>query len=84
MFGLSPWELLIVFMAILLLFGARRLPEIGSSLGKGIREFKDSIKDVEGEVRREITGGPESTQSAAPQEKEPARPAQPASPGSEG
>ena len=39
MFGLSPWELLIVFLAILLLFGARRLPEIGSSLGKGIREF---------------------------------------------
>jgi len=61
MFGLSPWELLIVFLAILLLFGAKRLPEIGSSLGKGIREFKDSIKDVEGEVRREITGPPEST-----------------------
>ena len=38
MFGLSPWELLIVFLAILLLFGAKRLPEIGSSLGKGIRE----------------------------------------------
>lgn len=56
MFGLSPWELLIVFLAILLLFGARRLPEIGSSLGKGIREFKDSIREVEGDVRREITG----------------------------
>ncbi|MCG8469922.1 MAG: twin-arginine translocase TatA/TatE family subunit [Gemmatimonadetes bacterium] len=56
MFGLSPWELLIVFLAILLLFGAKRLPEIGSSLGKGIREFKTSIKDVEGEMRAEITG----------------------------
>ena len=33
MLGLSPWELLLVFLAILLLFGAKRLPEIGSSLG---------------------------------------------------
>jgi len=49
-----------LFLVILLLFGAKRLPEIGSSLGKGIREFKDSIKDVEGEVRREITGPPEN------------------------
>jgi len=77
MFGLSPWELLIVFLAILLLFGARRLPEIGSSLGKGIREFKDSIKDVEGEVRREITGAPtSSTPEPAQAEKEPVETAQ--------
>ena len=79
MFGLSPWELLIVFLAILLLFGARRLPEIGSSLGKGIREFKDSIKDVEGEVRREITATPEASAPAQPAEKEPVQ----AQPGSE-
>ena len=77
MFGLSPWELLIVFLAILLLFGARRLPEIGSSLGKGIREFRDSIKDVEGEVRREITATPETAAPAATPEKEPAQSAQP-------
>ena len=56
MFGLSPWELLLVFLAILLLFGAKRLPEIGGSLGKGIREFKGSIKEVEGDVRTEIAG----------------------------
>jgi sec-independent protein translocase protein TatA len=70
MFGLSPWELLIVFLAILLLFGARRLPEIGSSLGKGIREFKESIKDVEGDIRGEITGSSDqpSTQQQAPRE----------------
>jgi len=80
MFGLSPWELLIVFLAILLLFGARRLPEIGSSLGKGIREFRDSIKDVEGEVRREITATPETAAPAPPAatpEKEPVQSAKP-------
>ncbi len=72
MFGLSPWELLIVFMVILLLFGARRLPEIGSSLGKGIREFKDSIKEVEGEVKGEIGAPP--TSAPPPKQEENAAP----------
>lgn len=72
MFGLSPWELLIVFLAILLLFGARRLPEIGSSLGKGIREFKTSIKDVEAEVRGEITGDAQAGTSQEQPQSQPA------------
>jgi sec-independent protein translocase protein TatA len=64
MFGLSAWELLIVFLAILLLFGAKRLPEIGSSLGKGIREFKGSIREIEDETRSEIQGSGEADRSA--------------------
>lgn len=44
------WEIILVFMVVLLLFGAKRLPEIGSSLGKGIREFKSSIREIEGEL----------------------------------
>jgi len=40
-------ELLIIAVIILLLFGAKRLPEIGGSIGKGIREFKRSISDVD-------------------------------------
>lgn len=55
--GLGMWELLLIFFIILLFFGARRLPEIGSSLGKGIREFKDSVKEIEGGGGSEITGG---------------------------
>jgi sec-independent protein translocase protein TatA len=39
----SPWELLILLAFVLLLFGPKRLPEMGRSLGKGMREFKDSI-----------------------------------------
>ena len=39
-------ELMLLLLAALLLFGAKRLPEIGASLGKGIREFKRSISDV--------------------------------------
>lgn len=52
--GIGIPELLIIFLIVLLFFGAKRLPEIGGSLGKGIREFKDSLKDVEEEVRGEL------------------------------
>jgi sec-independent protein translocase protein TatA len=40
MFGLGIQELMVIFLIILVLFGAKRLPEIGRDLGKGIREFK--------------------------------------------
>ena len=52
MFGsLGMGEMIVIFLVVLLLFGAKRLPEIGSSLGKGIREFKGSIREIEKEVR---------------------------------
>lgn len=41
--GFGPTELMVVAVIILLLFGAKRLPEIGKSLGSGIKEFKKSI-----------------------------------------
>ena len=40
---LGLWEILAILVVILLIFGARRLPEIGSSMGKGIRTFKSAI-----------------------------------------
>lgn len=40
MFGLRPFEILLIFLAIVLLFGATRLPQLGSSLGQAIRNFK--------------------------------------------
>lgn len=49
MFGLNPWELGLILMAILLLFGAKRVPEIARSLGKGIREFRSSIEGKDDE-----------------------------------
>ena len=42
-FGIGIWELLILLLVILLVFGPKRLPEMGRSLGRGMREFKDSI-----------------------------------------
>ena len=41
----GPLETLVILIVILLLFGAKRLPEIGRALGEGIREFKKSLKD---------------------------------------
>jgi sec-independent protein translocase protein TatA len=49
--GLGMGEMVLIFLVVLLLFGAKRLPEIGSSLGKGIREFKSSVKEIEGEFK---------------------------------
>jgi sec-independent protein translocase protein TatA len=50
--GLGMGEMVLIFLVVLLLFGAKRIPEIGTSLGSGIREFKKSMKDVEREALR--------------------------------
>jgi sec-independent protein translocase protein TatA len=42
MFSPGPWELIIILLIVLIIFGAGKLPEIGSGLGKGIRNFKKS------------------------------------------
>jgi sec-independent protein translocase protein TatA len=44
--GLGGQEMILIFMALLLFFGANKLPELARGLGKGIREFKDATKDV--------------------------------------
>ena len=41
------WEILLILVVVLLLFGAKRIPEIAGSMGKGIKEFKRSLTDVE-------------------------------------
>lgn len=43
----GPMEVIVILVVVLLLFGAKRLPEIGRALGEGIREFKKSIKGLE-------------------------------------
>ena len=44
--GLGGQEMVLIFLALLLLFGAKKIPELARGLGKGIREFKDATKDV--------------------------------------
>jgi len=64
MFGnLGFPELLIIMIVILLLFGAKRIPEIAGSMGKGIREFKKNINDATREVTAETRPGEPESQS---------------------
>ena len=44
--GLGGQEMLLIFLALLLFFGAKKLPELARGLGKGIKEFKEATKDV--------------------------------------
>lgn len=43
-------ELILLFLIVLLLFGARRIPEVAQNIGKGIREFKKSMREVQSEI----------------------------------
>ncbi|HEU4698140.1 MAG TPA: twin-arginine translocase TatA/TatE family subunit [Gemmatimonadales bacterium] len=55
MANLGFTEIMLIMVVVLLLFGAKRLPEVGASIGKGIREFKRSISDTQDA----ITGSPD-------------------------
>ncbi len=52
MFGnLGTGEIILIVLVILILFGAKKIPELAQGLGKGMREFKKSLKDVEDEIK---------------------------------
>ena len=52
--NIGTGEIILLLLLALLLFGAKRLPEIGRSLGSGMREFKDSVTGKEREEPREL------------------------------
>lgn len=52
MFGLGPSELVVILFIALLIFGPAKLPELGRSLGKAIREFKKVTSEVESEIKQ--------------------------------
>ena len=67
MFGLGVPELLIILVIVVLLFGAGKLPQIGSGLGEGIRNFRKSIKQPdEIDVTPRKEGEAEDAQDKAP------------------
>jgi sec-independent protein translocase protein TatA len=47
MFGLGTQELIIILVLVLIVFGAGKLPQVGSALGKGLRNFKEGVKEEE-------------------------------------
>lgn len=52
--GLSTTEVVIIFVIILLLFGAKRIPDLMKGIGKGIRSFKEGMNDVKEEIDRPV------------------------------
>ncbi len=84
----GPLEIILIFLVVLLIFGAKRIPEIARGIGKGIREFKDAT----GEISRELEAEGQDrqiNQPRSPQQGQPrargsqpqAEPASNASPG---
>jgi sec-independent protein translocase protein TatA len=55
LFTLGPWEIIAIVFVVILLFGAKRIPELAKGIGKGIREFKDASKEEQKEKRKEET-----------------------------
>jgi sec-independent protein translocase protein TatA len=51
MFGLGPWELGIILVIVLIIFGAGKLPQIGEGIGKGIKNFKRGMSEPEVEEK---------------------------------
>jgi sec-independent protein translocase protein TatA len=49
-FNLGPWEILLVLVVVLVLFGAKRLPELARGLGLGINEFRDAVDSSKKEI----------------------------------
>ena len=47
--GIGPWEIVVILVVLALVFGAGRIPEIGSNLGKGIKNFKKSFTELDPE-----------------------------------
>lgn len=48
--GLGGTEVILIMVVILLLFGAKRIPELAKGLGRGIREFKDATKEIKSDI----------------------------------
>jgi sec-independent protein translocase protein TatA len=77
----GPLEIGLIFLIVLLIFGANRIPEIARGIGKGIREFKDATNEISRELENEAQNRqinqPQAPQQGAPQARQPQqRPAQ--------
>ncbi|HEY1597149.1 MAG TPA: twin-arginine translocase TatA/TatE family subunit [Thermoleophilaceae bacterium] len=64
--NIGPVEIIIVVVILLLVFGTKRLPEAGKNLGKGMREFKDSVTGKDSDDEKQLSATPPPTPAAAP------------------
>ncbi len=72
--NIGPLEIIIVLVVVLLIFGPKRLPDLGRSLGRGMREFKDSVTGKDDDDEKSLEAG-EGKPDAVRAEKSEATPA---------
>ncbi len=65
----SGWEIAVVLVIVLVIFGPKRLPDLGRSLGSGMREFKDSVTGNKGDDRK-LPAGDENAEPARAEKSE--------------
>ena len=63
---IGGWEVVVIFAVILLLFGAKKLPELARGLGQGIREFKKATREVTDEIQNAHDDAPPAPQRRLP------------------
>ena len=66
--SLGPWELAIILVIVIIIFGAGKLPEIGGALGKGIKEFRESAHNDDAEASTDKVEAPKSTTTTVKEE----------------
>jgi len=63
--GVSTWQIIVILLVVLLLFGGKKIPELAQGLGKGIKNFKDAVKEGEEETTvtptEKVENKPENT-----------------------
>lgn len=59
------WEMMIIILVVLLLFGAKRIPELAKGLGRGIREFKDATREIKNDIDKAGSSTPSTSNQAA-------------------
>ena len=67
-FNLGPWEILLVLIVVLVLFGAKRLPELARGLGLGINEFRDAVDSSKKEIMDVIDSDKEDNKTSDSEE----------------
>ena len=67
-FNLGPWEILLVLIVIIVLFGAKRLPELARGLGLGINEFRDAVDSSKKEIMDVIDSDKEDNKTSDSEE----------------
>lgn len=66
--GLGMWEIILIVLVILLFFGAKRIPDLMKSLGKGVRSFKEGMNNIEKEIKTDTPA--DKTQEKEKENKE--------------